>query len=378
MKIKWVILAVLAGFLVLLMNLKSVAVNTRDIDVVRKKEVLDSQDLTVIENFVAEAVRELVKTRDFTSIAKLRTVILSRQSTQGQYAQQFSESAYKHISAGFTQAQTLRPDDRKTKVVVNLLILIDGLQDLRLADLAIGMLKNKNMIVRYWAVHCLTNPSIIRQLNSAETSNSRTAEVIAEQLKELLESSSPEILALIAKFAAYVKIPQGGDLLGQIADMRIKRYTDWTVKYELMDSVILKLLDSKIPLPSAGPSGPLPATSGSKSAIARRFGQLYSCAIQRYAKGQAFLTDIQKQQLVSVLVETEEKCIGRLLGRPQTTIRRAIERENLPALLQEHDRLLGSETRAGELALRLNFNYGTASSDSRTAPTPLSGPPRRN
>ena len=377
MKIKWVIFAVLAGFLVLLMNLNSVAVNTRDIDRVLKKEVLDSRDLTVIDNFVSEAVRELVKTRDFTSIAKLRTVILSRQSTQGQYAQQFSESAYKHISAGFTQAQALRTEDRKTRVAVNLLILIDGLQDLRLSDLAIGMLKNKNMIVRYWAVHCLTSPGIIKQLNSAETSNSRAAEVIAEQLKELVESSSPEIVALIAKFAADVKIPQGEDLLGQIADMRIKRYTDWTVKYELMDITILKLLNSKISLPSAGPSEPLPATSG-KSAIARRFGQLYSCAIQRYARGQAFLTDTQKHQLVSVLVETEEKCIGRLLGRPQTTIRRAIERENLQALLQEHNRLLGDETRAGELASRLNFNYGTSSSDSRNAPTPLPEPPTKN
>lgn len=387
MKIKWVILAVLAGFLVLLMNLNSVAVNTRDIDRVLKKEVLDSQDLTVIDNFVSEAVRELVKTRDFTSIAKLRTVILSRQSTQGQYAQQFSESAYKHISAGFTLAQALKPEERKTRVVVNLLILIDGLQDLRLSDLAIAMLKHNNMIVRYWAVHCRTNPGIIKQLNSADTSNSRAAEVIAEELKELLESSSPEIVALIAKFAADVKIPQGEDLLVQIADMRIKRYTDWTVKYELMDSAILKLLDSKIPLPSAGPTGPLPATSGKarplpqgrgKSAIARRFGQLYSCAIQRYVKGQAFLSDTQKHQLVSVLVETEEKCIGRLLGRPQTTIRRAIERENLPALLQEHNRLLGDETRAGELASRLNFNYGTSSSGSRNAPTPLPEPPTKN
>ncbi len=374
MKVKWVIFAVLGAFLVLVMNSSSVAVNTRDIDVVRKKEVLDSRDLRVIDDFVSEAVRELVRTRDFTAIAKVRTVILSRKSTQGQYAQQFSESAHKHISAGLTQAETLKPDDRKTKVTINLLILTDGLEDLRLADLAIGMLKNKNMIVRYWAVHCLTNPGIIKQLNSADTSNSRAAEVIAEELKELLESSNPEIIALIAKFAADVKIPQGEDLLGQTADVRIKRYADWTVKYELMDSVILKLLESKISAPSAGSSGPPPATGSGKGAAARRFGQLYSYAIQRYAKGQAFLSDIQKQQLASILVETEEKCISKLLGRPQTTIRRAIERENLPALLQEHNRLLGDETSTGELPLRLNFNYGGG----RTAPTPLPEPPRRN
>lgn len=377
MKIKWVIFAVLAALLVLVISSGSEAVNTRDVDAVRKKTVLDNQDLQIIDDFIAEAVQELVKTRDFTSIAKLRTVILSRKSTQRQYAQQFSESAHRHISAGFTQAQALKPDDRRTKVVANLLILMDGLEDLRLADLAIGMLKDKNMIVRYWAVHCLTNPAIIQQLNSAEASSSNPAETIAGELRELVENSSPEIIALIAKFAADVKIPQGEDLLGQIADMRIKRYADWTVKYELMDSAILKLLESKIPLPSAGPLGPTPAASSSKPEIARRFGQLYSYAMQRYAKGQAFLSDIQKQQLASILVETEEKCIGRLLGRPQTTIRRAVERQNLTALLDEHNRLLGDETRAGELPSKLNFDYGTSSGARRTAPIPLPEPPTR-
>jgi hypothetical protein len=372
MKIKWVIFAVLAAFLVLMMNATSVAVNTRDIDAVRKKEVLNSRDLRVIDDFISEAVRELVVTRDFSEIAKTRTVILSRQSTQGQYAQQFSDSAYKHISAALKQAQTLKPEDRKDKVTINLLILTDGLEDLRLADLAIGMLKNKNMIIRYWAVHCLTNPGIIKQLNSADTSNSRASEFIGE-LTELVETSNPEIIALIAKFAAAVKIPQGEELLGQTADVRIKRYADWTVKYELMDVVILKLLESKISAPSTGSSGQSSPAS-SRSAAARRFAQLYSCAIQRYAKGQAILNDIQKQQLASILVETEEKCISKLLGRPQTTIRRAIERENLPALLQEHNRLLGDETSTGELPLRLNFNYGGG----RTAPTPLPEPPRRN
>jgi len=260
MNLKSLIFAVLTAFLVLVMNSSSVAVNTKDIDIVRKKGVLESQDLKIIDIFVSEAVQELVKTRDFTSIAKVRTEILSRQSAQGQYAQQFSQSAYKYISAGLAQAQTLEPEDRKTKVIVNLLILIDGLRDLRLADLAIKMLRNENMIVRYWAVHCLTTPEIIKQLNSSEGSNSKPAEVITAEFKKLVESSSPEIIALMAQFSADVKIPQGEELLGQIADMRIKQYADWTVKYELIDVTILKLLDSKIPLPS-GSSGTAPAGS---------------------------------------------------------------------------------------------------------------------
>ena len=144
MKIKWAFFTVLTAFLVLAINLNAVAVNTRDIDAVLKKSVIDDQDKKIIDDFLDQAVQELVKTRDFTSIAKVRSVILSRKSTQSQYAQQFSESAYQHIRAGFEQAQTLRPEERKTNVFINLLILIDGMEDLRLADLAMGMLKKQD------------------------------------------------------------------------------------------------------------------------------------------------------------------------------------------------------------------------------------------
>ena len=379
MKVKWVIVAVLAAFLGLVVNSSSVAVDTRDVDRVRNKAVLDSTDFQIIDNFVAQAVRELVRTREFTSIARLRTVILSRQkSTQGQYAQKFSESAHKYISEGFEQARELQPEDRKTKIQINLLILIDGLQDLRLADLAVRMLKSKNMVIRYWAVNCLTDPAVIKQLNSEETSNSSLAQVIAEEFKELVESSSPEIIAFMAQFAAGVKIPQGEELLLQIADMRIKRYADWTVKYELVDSAILNLLAGKIPSPPADMSSAPPAASSGKPAIARRFGQLYSYVIQRYVKGQPFLSDTQKQQLASVLVDTEDKCIGRLLGRSQPAIKRAVERSNLPGLLAEHDRLLGSATTPGQLPTTLNFDYGTTpTGPKRTAPIPLPEPPTK-
>ena len=243
MKIKWVIFGVLAASFVLVTYSSLAGVSTRDIDTVRNKAVLDNQDLKIIDDFLADAVRRLVNTRDFTSIAKLRTVIMSRQSTQGQYAQQFSESAHKHIAAGFEEAQTLRPDERKTNVVINLLILVDSLADVRLTDLALARLKSENMVIRYWAVHCLTNPGIVQKLNSRTTSNSNPAVTIAEQLKELVETSRPEIVALMARFAASVNIPQGEELLTQIADMRIKKYADWTVEYELMDINVLKLLE---------------------------------------------------------------------------------------------------------------------------------------
>ena len=376
MKIKWLIFAVLvAFFLVLLMNSGSVAVSTREVDNVRKKAVLDNSDLKIIDDFLAQAIQELVQTRDFTTIAKIRTVILSRQSTQGQYAQQFSESARRHIATGFQQAQELRRPERITAVMINLLILMDGLHDLGLADQAMAMLKNENMVIRYWAVHCLSNTNILTQLNAATNSNQASA--IAAQLKGLIENSTPEIVVLIAQFAAGVDIPEAEQLLIQIADLRIKQYADWTVKYELYDSAILKYLSSKIPLLSESPVGLLPTTIDTKPEIARRFAQLYSYAIQRYIKGASILNDTQKSHLSTVLVETEDKCIGRLLGNPQLTIRRARERQNAQAILDEHDRLLGTATTSGQLPTALKFDYGTTGSSTRTAPLPLPDSPTK-
>jgi len=377
MKIKWLIFAVLvAFFLVLLMNSGSVAVSTREVDNVRKKAVLDNSDLKIIDDFLSQAIQELVKTRDFTSIAKIRTVILSRQSTQGQYAQQFSESARRHIAAGFQQAQELRRPERITAVMINLLILMDGLHDLGLADQAMAMLKNENMVIRYWAVHCLSNTNILTQLNAATNSNQASA--IAAQLKDLIENSTPEIVVLIAQFAAGVDIPEAEQLLIQIADLRMKQYADWTVKYELYDSAILKYLSSKIPLLSESPVGLLPTTIDTKPEIARRFAQLYSYAIQRYIKGASILNDTQKSHLASVLVETEDKCIGRLLGNPQLTIRRALERQNAQAILDEYDRLLGTATTPGQIPTTLKFDYSTSTTGpKRTAPLPLPDPPTK-
>jgi hypothetical protein len=380
MKRNWAFFTVLAAFFVLTINSNAVAVNTSNIDAVLKKSVIDDQDKKIIDDFLAQAVVELVKTKDFTSIAKLRSVILSRKSTQGQYAQQFSESAFQHIQAGFAQAQNLRPQERKTNIIISLMILIDGLEDLRLADLALGRLKDQNMVIRYWAVHSLTNPAIVQQLNSGITSNPELAQTITEQLKEVVQTSKPEIIVHIARFATNINIPEGGELLLQVADDRIKRYADWTVTYEFYDIIILKLLESKIPLSSQSVGVPTTTTSLSKSAIARRFAQLYSYVIQRYIKGNIVLNDTQKQQLASVIIEIEEKCVSRLLGlsRPQVTIRRTIERTNLIALSDEHNNLLGDETSSGQLPSKLGFDYSTTpNGPKRSAPIVLPEKPQK-
>jgi len=371
---KYAIFAVLGAFWFLMVNPASLAVSARDIEKVQMKGVLGDEDFQIIDNFVKEAVRDLVRTEDFTSIAKVRARILrrsksSKESAQAQYSQHFSESALTHISEAFKQARGLKPEDRKLKTTLNLLILVGNLQDIRLVDLAIPMLKEPSTIIHYWAVYSITNPGITEQFNSTEPADLALAGRIIEQLKGLVDDSSPEITALMARFAAEVNVPQGEELLLQIAQMRMRRYADWTVNYELLDASILKFLYDKIS--SAGQS---------KAAIARSFGQLYSYTMQRYIKGRDFLSPEQKHQLASVLVEIENKCLWKLLGMTmrQTTIKRAVEQDDYNSLLQEHNRLLGDETSVGQLPLKLNFDYGTKPDGSKlTAPLALPERPKR-
>jgi hypothetical protein len=373
MKLKCAFFIVLTAFLAAPINSILEAAGTTDIEQVRNKAVLDERDKGVIDAFLAQAIGNFLTTKDFTSIAKLRVVIInnqkSNQPNQNQYANQFSESAHKYISEGFKQAQILRPPERQTRVIMNFLILIDSLQDMNLLGLAMQKLQDENMAVRYWAVHAVTNVNILKQLNSGDAATQKRARDIVEQLKQIVESSNPEILNLIAQFAAGLDIPQGEELLMQIADLRIQRYADWSVKYERLDIAILKLLDSKITMPSRTTLGT--TTSSGNPAAARRFAQLYSYAIERFIKG-GNLDNTQRQQLISVLAEIEEKCVTRLLDdQQQTGIRRAIAAKDMNALEAERNRLLGEV-----LPSKLGFDYGTNTDGSRrTAPLPLPDQP---
>lgn len=372
MQVKRPFFAVLMVFLVLVTSSGSKAVDTTEIDAVRSKGVLGSKDLQTIDRFVGDAVDELVQTRDFTTVAKVRTVILSR-STSGtasaavQYSEQFSDSAYRYISRGLDRASEFTPEERRFKTILNLLILADGLEYLRLAHLAMKWLNDDNAIIRYWAVHCVTSSGFIEKLNAMEGGNPRLASEIAGQLKGLVDRAGTEELALMVQFGGSVNIPEAEELLLQITDMRMSRYVDWTVEYELLDSSILKLLDSK-----------MPSSGQVRVEIARRFAQLYSYAIQRYVEGrEGFLSDEQKQQLASVLVETEVFCVSKRTRITQAVIKSAVEAEDYAALMAEHNRLLGDETKAGQLPLMLNFDYGEKPNGSRrTEPLALPEPPR--
>ncbi|MHC4648078.1 MAG: hypothetical protein ACYTBJ_21675 [Planctomycetota bacterium] len=358
---------VLVGCFCLVFVVSSVSegVSTKGIDAVRGKGVLNRGDFEIIDRFLSEAVDELVKAKEPSSIVNVRTTISQRKGSKEpsalvQYSTKFSDSAQKYIAGGLEQASGFEGENRRLLVTVNLLILVDHLEYPGLADLAVGKLMDEKAVVRYWAVHAITKPAMITAIQKGN--DSRLAQRIASQLTEALEKSGHEEIALMAGFAAAAKSPEAEELLIRIADRRIKEYADWSVEYELLEADVLKALCEG-----------MSSTGGRRTEIAQRFGQLYSYAIQRYVKGQVDLSDTQRQQLISVLVETEDKCLGKLLGQRQGVIKSAIGRNDTASLLREHDRLLGSGTTAGVLVPNYGPNPGGRQ---RAAPLVLPDPPR--
>jgi hypothetical protein len=342
-------------------------VDTRAIDLVRNKEVLDSRDMKVIEDFVRQAIAELVNEKDFTSISKTRAIILSRSQSavfpeggQAQYNARFIESANTYIGQALQSADSIVPQQQGALVVANLLILTGELGKPQLAGLALSRFDDPRAAIRYLAVLAVTNEAF--RANLKETQLKEVADRITEKLNTVVEKNSPEILSLAAEFAAAMQSSGGDQLLLKIADKRIAQYMKWKVECELLDARILQLLCDTL------------ATPGSdKADIAQRFSQLFSCVIQRYIEGQNVLNAEQKQQLVSVMAETENSCMEKMTGRQQS-IRAAIEQDDMKALKSEHDRLLGTEAKPGVLAAKYKFDYGQSDNEKRTAPLVLPPP----
>jgi len=357
-------------FLGLSTDLALAAIDTAPIDRVRQKEVLDGEDFKIIDKFVGSALGEFVATWDFSTIADGRAVILSRVNSEqtsaaAQYSQQFTESIRKHLAAVLKTTETVEPQQRKFKVLVNLLILASELADTALSDLIVEYMDSPGAGVRYWAARCVSNPKLIKQLNSGE--NPQLLAKIIAKFKEIIEKSSSEVMVIAAKFAVAINSTEADELLLKMADVRMEKYINWKVENTLPDSELLIILCDKAM-----------DEQTSNPAFGQKFAQLYSYAFQKYvanSRGGNFLSDIEVQQLASVLAETEKSCIGKITSVPQSVIKKAIDQGDYMTLLAEHDRLLGDRASVGKVAGRLGIDYGTdAAGNSLTAPLTL--PPK--
>lgn len=378
----WTGVLVLISVLVLCASAE--AVSTKRIDAVRQKallnkEVLENTDFEEIDAFWEEALAELLFVENLSEIVSIRSQIFACRGNPepSQYSVGFITSGQKHLTSAFDEVQNWEADQRKTWIERNLIILTAQLESPELLELGMRMTGHENGTVRYWAVKALTNFGIVRQLNSQDFSDTELAARIISQLETTANKEThPEIISLIATFAGQVNGPLAKQLLTNIVDLRTSAYENWTVKYELMDAKLLRSLGNEILSQ---------ASQQNKAVISRKFAQLYSYAMQRCILGEGILNDASKQQLASVLVEVEQSVLDRLLGRPQSTIRKAVEKiltrrtddqKDYSALQAEHDSLLGAAARKGELPAVLNFDYGkNPDGTAKTSPKELGPPP---
>jgi len=346
------------------------AVSIAKIDAVRSKETLAESDTEVIEEFLVEALEEFLAKTDFFDIASLRTTIVSRstserESGQFQYGPRFITAIQKQISQAFDKVLKMPDDQRKQLLTMNLLILINDLGNAELSKAALDYLQNPDIMIRYWAVSCLANNSVLRQLNTTESAeNSQLAEQFAQKLQTAAQTEqSGDILILLAQFASALKQPAANEILKEIVQNRINPYLNWQVKDEMVDSWILKALADK-------------ANPENASVMAKNFAILYSLVIQRYILGQETLPASNIRNLVSVIVQGE-KYLLRFLPDWQGNFKRAIEKGSGSILLTEYDSLFGSANAAGKLPTTAGFDYGKNPDGSvKTAPPTLQKPPK--
>jgi hypothetical protein len=341
------------------------AVDTRAIDRVRQKDVLSEEDFGIIEEFVKAAIDDLVNTTDFTQVARLREIIVTRQSEQAQYAEQYSRYLRKYIGEAFVKTDKLEDATRRHRVRVNLIILVAQLDNPRLVYIALGVLDDRDESVQYWAVRALTNRRLIEKIGAAGDSP-EVVKSIASKFEGIVATASPEVLKIMAEIVLVANNEQTDSLLMKIADVRIDRYADWTAKAGPIDIEVLELLCDKL------------MTRTSKAdEFGQRFAQFYSYIMQKYImflRGEVSLDERQKQALASILAEIEDKYIGKLTGLQQTVIRRAIELDDANTLYQENIRLLGGPEKKGEIPAKFGFDYGPAEGGRLTQPRELTVP----
>jgi len=329
------------------------AIDPRIIDPIRKKGVLSSSDFEVIEQFWSDLTTELLNTHDFTGIARTRAIAVTRQSDQAQYNEQYIKFAREYLGHALQKSKSINDKAMRHKVRMNLAILIAEFKNTRLIDLAISLLTDEDKAVQYWAMRSLTSPEIIQQVIKSESMMNR----IVSAMEKNLSGAEPKTLNLLVDFSAQADSAKAKALLFKITDLRLVSYEDGSVGNFLIDAKILKSLCDK-----------LIANRDKATEIGPKFGQMFSYSFQKYIqmleqKGTQNKT--AKQQLASVLIETEDKCIEQLTGLSQTVIRRSIEASDARVLLIEHDRLLGSGTKKGEIPQKFAFDYGQADDGSR-------------
>jgi hypothetical protein len=363
------ILCVLAVFFITLPVFS--AIDTREIESLRQRLVsasstVSAADEAVIAKFWRTGLDRMFLASDPAEVVEVRKQLTGQKGGENLsfYATAYIAEAFKDLQVAFETVERIENPAKKALVDRNLMILAAEIASPKLAPLALQRFGDEDEVIRYWAVKAVTQPAVIEELTRGVTPDPEMTEAI---LKGLLEQSASESVAEIQKkmivFAGAVDHPLSQQMLTGFADKRIEAYKNWTVTNESLD----------IPLLNALGCTAVSQSGDTKSLFGQKFAELYSLVIQRYMKGQTVLPAKTVEQLIAVIAEVDQSCVSKSL-EIQTGIVRAIQRKT--GLEREYDTLFGNRMMAGELALKLRFDYGKdASGKALTAPPELSAPP---
>jgi len=329
-------------------------------------------DSRVIESYISRSLEDMIDAVDFSEIASIRREVGLRsiEKKPSRYSLAFSSAIENSIDPFMASVERIDSQQRKTQLVINLMILVAEAESMELADFSISMLDHENVAVRYWAVKALGSEGIANQLKVDVTGDKDLARrIIAAFESKVNPKTTVELLDLMVKFADQMQTAEAVSLINRIADVRIKAYADWTVKYESMEANLLDALANNIKAMTSG-DGKKPGPCG------KRFAQLYSYMIQRYILGYERFDIDHRKKLATIIGDVEVKSLSKLIGN-HNSIKQVISGNSerfLEKLSSEHDKLLGSEKNAGKLCYEMRFDYGTTAGKPVTAPKKLVAP----
>jgi hypothetical protein len=329
------------------------AVDTTSIEEVRTQSIQsntppDAAAIQVIDEFWQKNIDTLMLAEDTVEIIAVRDELVKQKGDKDLsfYASAYVKAADKHLKSALDTVDKWTENDKRIRVERNLLILLAQLSHIDLADLAMTRLDDPDSMVRYWAVRALTNRAIIAQLKDVADDEKKTSQIIAALDDAVQKNNDPRSWAMIGNFAVGLQTAASQKLLLSLADKRIDTYMQWTVTDEAADAAILKSIGALVQATTS------PAV---KQEQLSRLGQLYSCVIQRYMMGKN-LPDTSKDQLATVIAEVEDAVILKIL--PGWTVKFKNDLARNLSIDKDYELLFGSGTRPGDLASRLNFNFG--------------------
>ena len=331
---------------------------------------MTDSDRVVIDRFWRIALDAAMLSEDPAQLVSIRRQIQQEKGTEplSFYTTAYIQSGRTHLETAFETVAKWDESPRKTLMERNFMILAAQLQTPLLVEMGLKRLAHSDDVVRYWAAKAVASTAIAQQLADEATGDAALADTILKALAERMAvETSSQIQRTIVTFAAMVNRDEAREILIAAAQRRMQAYKSWNVENEQFDAVLLKAM-GQIVLAAR--------ESESRAAMARSFAELFSLLFQRYLAEPSPLTDEQKNALLMVIAEVDSQVLTRVMGPgvTQTGILRAIQRRT--GLDREYETFFGSEAGAGQLGVRLNFNYGrTADGRAITAPPKLPAPP---